>query len=103
MRTFSQLLAAGVISSAAPEEDMTTATVTLTDAQIKALPTTSVQLIAAPGANKYIFVHGVSLVANIVTDGSYTNMSSPSNIGVYYSTSYMWEVDADNEGFLGNF
>lgn len=50
-------------------------TVTLTDAQIKALPTTPIQIVAAPGANKYIKYAGAVLVLD-VTSGVYTNLNT---------------------------
>jgi hypothetical protein len=47
------------------------ATVTLTDAQIKALPTTGIQLVAAPGANKYILPIAASYYLD-PSGGAYT-------------------------------
>lgn len=50
------------------------ATVELTDAQIKALPTTSVQIVAAPGANKLLLFERAVLQSNLVSP--YTNLSA---------------------------
>jgi hypothetical protein len=51
-----------------------TATVTLTDAQIKALPTTGIQVVAAPGANKMLLpVTGVWVLDP--RGGAYTNLA----------------------------
>lgn len=50
-------------------------TVTLTDAQIKALPTTQINILAAPGAGMLHHVHGALFVADF-TAGAYTNLSA---------------------------
>lgn len=57
----------------------------LTDAQIKALPTTPVELVPAPGDGMFLFVHNIvvkkqALVAN------YTNMSQYDQIYVQYGS-----------------
>ncbi len=49
-------------------------TVTLTDAQIKALPTTPIEIIPAPGANKFLYPLGV--VWYLKWNANYTNINS---------------------------
>lgn len=66
---------AGVAPSWGPSIVFQTTTVTLTDAQVKALPTTPVTLLAAPGANIRYKVIAVSVDANC-SAGAYTNINA---------------------------
>ena len=54
-------------------------TVTLTNAQIKALPTTKVEIVAAPGAGKQIVLLGGLLKVD-TTAGAYTNVDGTNSI-----------------------
>lgn len=60
--------------------DIFKARIVLTDAQIKALPATAVQIIAAPGATKYIDVISCTAYKN-ATAGAY---SGTLNAGIYW-------------------
>lgn len=51
------------------------ASLQLTDAQIKALPTTPVNIVAAPGANLRYKLHGYTLRSN-TSAGAYTNLNA---------------------------
>lgn len=62
---------------------MLVATVTLTNDQIKALPTTAIEIVAAPGANKVIFPIAAWLhLLNWAAD--YGNIGDASVLGVEY-------------------
>lgn len=63
------------------------ATVTLTDAQIKALPTTGIQLVAAPGANKINMVVSANWVLDLTS--SYTGVDDASPQLVYDAGFYI--------------
>lgn len=67
------------------------ATITLTDAQIKALPTTPQTIIAAPGAGSYNNVLSYALNLNTVA-GAYTNINTT------YST---LQIETANGNWLG--
>lgn len=60
------------------------ATVTLTDAQVKALPTTGIQIVASPGAGKHLLVVGVSLYLDWTAD--YTNIDPTAVISLNFGT-----------------
>lgn len=62
------------ISVAANSVPILKATVSLTDAQVKALPTTPIQLVAAPGAGFRIQLLQASISANLT--GVYTNVNA---------------------------
>jgi hypothetical protein len=80
------------ISENSPSQDgssLLSATVELTDAQIKALPTTSIQVIAAPGVGKIAYPIHYMLICD-TTAASYTN--------VHADGDWFLETDA---GFFG--
>ena len=61
------------------------ASVTLTDAQVKALPTTSIEIVAAPGAGRVIVPFYAWFYVNWTAD--YSNINAAARIGVGYSGS----------------
>lgn len=61
------------------------ASVTLTDAQIKALPSGNIEIVAAPGIGQYIYPIGVAFALNIVE--AYTNVTINNPPQVWFKTS----------------
>ena len=59
------------------------ASVTLTDAQIKALPTTPINILPAPGAGMLHMLHGALFVADF-SAGAYTNIASSPFLAVVW-------------------
>jgi hypothetical protein len=70
------------------------ASVTLTDAQIKALPTTAIQIVAAPGAGKVIAPLTAIILTEITTE--YTNVNSPSMLVIAEGAASVFDTDADD-------
>jgi hypothetical protein len=64
-------------------------TITLTNAQIKALPTTSIEVVPAPGAGKMLMFHSAHLLCD-ATAGVYTNIDGA---GGYMSIRYTGQGD----------
>ena len=60
-----------------------TDTVTLTAAQVKALADTQIELVAAPGADKYLEFIRATLILNFV--GAYDDASADGNLQICYT------------------
>lgn len=77
------------------------ASIVLTDSQIRGLPDVPVEFIAAPGAQKLIVPVSGVLTSNIAVGGSYTSISSPSYIGLFYGAGGQpYRADANSTGLL---
>jgi len=72
------------------------AVASLTNAQIKALPTTPVTIIAAPGANKLLVPH-VAL-AHMKWVGNYTNINATSSISIDTAGNFLTSLAEDTLG-----
>lgn len=62
-----------------PDSIVATATITLTDAQIKALPTTGIEIVPAPGAGRVLRPYLALIISNFAT--VYTNLDA-GNLGM---------------------
>lgn len=77
------------------------ATVTLTDEQIKALPTTPIQLVAAPGAGKFILPISCVAVLNLQPAGQYTDADNASWTIITQAQDYVSAVANSNIALIG--
>src|SRR5678816_618252 len=75
------------------------ATVTLTNAQIKALPTTAIPLVSAPGVGLIVVPQQVAWYMNWVAD--YTGIHAAARIGVSFTASSSSTMLYFNESVLG--
>jgi hypothetical protein len=80
------------VISGGSAERVLQATVTLTDAQIKALPSTPVEIVAAPGVGRFLVPIGAWLVLD-ATAGAYTNFNAFDGLNPYASSVYLaWDA-----------
>jgi hypothetical protein len=78
-----------------PAANISLAAKTLTDAQIKALPSTPISLISSPGAG--YFISPIAVVLNMdATAGAYGNIDAAAWLGVVYNNAYGFV------GYVGN-
>lgn len=61
------------------------ASVTLDNDQIIHLPSTAIQIVAAPGSGKFISVVGAAAVVDIATGKQYSNFDASSSLGIALS------------------
>jgi hypothetical protein len=73
------------------------ASVTLTDAQIKALPTTPFEIVAYPGANKYIRFIGGDIMPDVVVSYGNINITGSILIMAYEGLDYISNGLVENE------
>lgn len=71
------------------------ATVTLTDAQIKAWPTTPVLVVPAQGAGTVIFPH--SMTWDITSTGAYTNLSADRVVDIRLGTALVNRIEGSGD------
>lgn len=79
-----------IVSATGGAGILQTTSVQLADAQIKALPTTYIQVIAAPGANKQILLLGAHAKIDSAA-GEYTNLDTDNGLLLTYGE---WDIEA---------
>lgn len=75
--------AGSTVTLSLPESQMATATVSMTATEVKALATTPIELVAAPGAGKVVQFMGASL--KLVYGGSNAFTEAGDNLGIKYT------------------
>jgi hypothetical protein len=96
-------VAADWVSQSGGGVPIQSATVTLTDAQIKALPTTGVEIVAAPGVGKYILP--IRMIWDLDnTNGAYTNLDSGvcTSYDAVGSGSFLQRYNENSEGVFAD-